>query len=200
MKKQIISIVIFVLMAIPAFSQINFGVKGGLNLSKLSLDNKALTYERGPGFDIGAFVRLGIGDLMYIQPEVMYAVNPIDVQFDLINGIEIGQDNSLKSIDIPINVGVKFGSDGVNIRAFAGPRFGFAVNKIFAIEEYSDAIKTSTFSFGGRAGVGIDFLFLSLDLLYDYSFTKGFEFTYSYFTEEMNPHLNCIKLQLGLKF
>jgi hypothetical protein len=81
--KKLLVILFAVLIAIPAFSQVKFGLKAGVSTSSLSMETlktitssstsytvDALT-EAKYGFHGGAFVRLSLLGI-YLQPELLF--------------------------------------------------------------------------------------------------------------------------------
>lgn len=150
MKKIIISLVAIVAMyATPSLAQLNFGVKGGLNVSNMSIDNSALDKSNRAGFFIGPTAKfklplIGLG----FDAAALY-----DQRDAKVNGESITQ----KSINVPINLRYTLGlGDLAGVYFAAGPQFGFNMgNKIFDIKSASDnlSLKKSNFSINLGAGV-----------------------------------------------
>ncbi|MES1214731.1 MAG: porin family protein, partial [Bacteroidota bacterium] len=70
--KKIISFFLFAFVAIAAYSQPLFGVKGGLNMSTVTgndIDNPKLH----PSFHIGGFANFMIAEKIAIQPELLFS-------------------------------------------------------------------------------------------------------------------------------
>ena len=104
MKKTIISMVVMAMFAVmPANAQgIAFGVKGGVNFTKMSIDDDAVKSESGG-----------------IQGAVMY---------EQANSKVDGEKIKRQSIIIPIDARVSFKfKEGAGIYLATGPQFGFNV-------------------------------------------------------------------------
>jgi len=120
MKKILLSI-IAVSLSLSAFSQVEWGVKAGLNLADISNIDKI--FEEGspsskmkPSFHIGAFADIRLNDFLSFQPELMYSRQgsffkagdeKLWIQFNYINLPLI-----LKlyvTEDLSVNVGPQFG-------------------------------------------------------------------------------------------
>ena len=80
MKKLIVLLTIS-LLALPAFSQLDWGIKAGLSTTSISMDdavNIGSTYDvqaikdASYGFHAGAFVRVSLLGI-YIQPELLFS-------------------------------------------------------------------------------------------------------------------------------
>jgi len=76
-------------------SNIGFGIKAGANFSKFTPDFRVggmdfLEYQRKLGFYAGGFLKVGISDKLYFQPELLFAVQGTGV---LIEDIEITDTN-----------------------------------------------------------------------------------------------------------
>lgn len=151
MKKIIISLVAIVAMyATPSLAQLNFGVKGGLNVSNMSIDNSALKKSNRAGFFIGPTAKfklplIGLG----FDAAALY-----DQRDAKVGGESITQ----KSINVPINLRYTLGlGDLAGVYFAAGPQFGFNVgNKLFGSDDSTFenlSLKKSNFSINLGAGV-----------------------------------------------
>ena len=146
-----------------AQAQVQFGIKGGLNVTSMSLDkDKLLDTENQAGFFIGPTVKftlpiVGLG----IDASALYDQREAKIKGD-------GDDKDITSarlktqaINIPINLryGVGLGSVA-NVFFFAGPQFGFNVgdkNKSIFQDVAEWKLKSSNFS----VNVGLGFTVLS---------------------------------------
>lgn len=147
-----------------AQAQVQFGVKGGLNVTSMSLDkDKLLDTENQAGFFIGPTVKftlpiVGLG----IDASALYDQREAKIKGD-INGNKVETSSKLKTqaINVPINVryGVGLGSVA-NVFFFAGPQFGFNVgdkNQSLLKDAAEWKLKSSNFS----VNVGLGFTVLS---------------------------------------
>lgn len=162
MKKIFTSAAIALAMlftANTAKAGINFGVKGGLNVTSMSISSKVLDSNNRAGFFIGPTVKftlplVGLGidaSALYDQREAKLAV---DVNG---NSQDLPTKNTLKTqaINIPINVRYSIGLGSVaNVLFFAGPQFGFNVgDKNHDLgANYEWKLKSSQFSVNVGAG------------------------------------------------
>lgn len=162
MKKFFTSAAIALAMlftANTANAGINFGVKGGLNVTSMSISSKVLDSNNRAGFFIGPTVKftlplVGLGidaSALYDQREAELAVDVDENQYVL------PTNNTLKTqaINIPINVRYSIGLGSVaNVLFFAGPQFGFNVgNKNKDLGAGSEwKLKSSQFSVNVGAG------------------------------------------------
>lgn len=120
MKKIFSTLVIMVclLLAVPAQAQVKFGLKGGLDVSKL--DNKV--GDNTTGFFVGPMIDvtlpiIGLG----IDVAALYSQS----------GLDVNNKNSekLKSIEIPVNLKWTLGlGSTLGVYVAAGPQFGFSIN------------------------------------------------------------------------
>lgn len=155
------------------------GLKVGMNTSKISTHMADYTPETVSSYQFGAFARINLGRI-YIQPEA-YS-NSKKGKVISVNDLGISTINSfnLKTVDVPVLLGLKIiDQKALNLRVLAGPTFSFATNESVKGQLTEDNLKNSFF--GWQYGVGVDFLFLSLDIrkesfsnnLYD---TPNFDF------------------------
>lgn len=148
-----------------AQAQVQFGIKGGLNVTSMSLDkDKLLNTENQAGFFIGPTVKftlpiVGLGidaSALYDQREAKAKIKGDGDEKDITSARLKTQ-----AINIPINVryGVGLGSVA-NVFFFAGPQFGFNVgdkNKSIFQDAAEWKLKSSNFS----VNVGLGFTVLS---------------------------------------
>lgn len=161
MKKVLSFIVLAVSLffANPAQAQIKLGVKGGLNVSNLKLDDDMWTADNKVGFFIGPMVKVTVPvtglsfdvAALYDQKEAK-----VKVADDVVGGTYNSTRVTQKFIDIPVNVRYGFGlSSLANIFLFAGPQWGINVgNKNFKWNKSSSySLKKANFSVNVGAGV-----------------------------------------------
>lgn len=161
MKKVLSFIVLTVSLffANPAQAQIKLGVKGGLNVSNLKLDDDMWTADNKVGFFIGPMVKVTVPvtglsfdvAALYDQKEAK-----VKVADDVVGGTYNSTTVTQKFIDIPVNVRYGFGlSSLANIFLFAGPQWGINVgNKNFKWNKSSSySLKKANFSVNVGAGV-----------------------------------------------
>ena len=151
--KKIFSVALLatMLFATSASAQIKFGVKGGLNVTSMSLDSKVLDASNQAGFFIGPTVKftlpiVGLGvdaSALYDQRSAKIGVEKNE------GGLSGEQTVKQQQIAIPINLryGVGLG-DAASIFFFAGPQFGFNVGdqdqKLWGVSDWK--MKSSNFS------------------------------------------------------
>jgi hypothetical protein len=168
----------------------NFGIKGGVTLNSLSYDQEAgLQAEANPGFNVGAFFRLYIGEKFYLQPEVAYSFGKFNFDVDPMDVLDgtVGQDietqfeASKQGVSIPVLFGYRVLDLKVaNLRVFAGPEFMISTGNFEQLTSDIQALgpnfdfDANAFGVSGLAGIGVDALMLSLDLRYSYPFTNNF--------------------------
>lgn len=190
MKKILLSAFLMLFGGV-AFSQllpsVQFGVKGGANLSKLSSDNTFSSDNRA-GYYVGVWTRLGAAGI-HLQPELyLSGKNATIVQ----NGIE--SDIKFTSLDVPVLIGTKLGAAGIGLRLNTGPVFSFILDDE---QKFGEAVgNVSRLDFKGQNiawqfGAGLDFGKLGLDLRYEAGLSKVHD----------NPDtkLNLFTLGLALK-
>ena len=109
-------------------AQVKFGLKGGLNVTNMSLNSEVFDADNQTGFFIGPTVKftlpiVGLGidaSALYDQRDAKITVED--------NGASVESKIKNQSINIPINLryGVGLGSTA-SVYLFAGPQFGFNV-------------------------------------------------------------------------
>ena len=137
-----------------ASAQIKFGLKGGVNVTDMSLNSSVFDASNRTGFFVGPTIKVqlplvGLGidaSALYDQREAKIKVGNTTTKETLRS----------QSINVPINLRYGWGlSSMANIFLFAGPQFGFNVgDKDQKITESSTwSVKNSNFSLNFGAGV-----------------------------------------------
>ena len=153
MKKIFTTIVLMaaMLVAIPAKAGVNFGIKGGYNITNFSLSNLSdnVAKDNQQGFFIGPSLKIGI-PVLPIGFEVAALYDQRDAKAD---GTTISQ----KSINIPVNVRYELGlGDMAGIYFAVGPQFGFNIgDKTFSFKNVSNDYKLKDSNLSLNLGAGV---------------------------------------------
>jgi hypothetical protein len=183
------------LLILPAFSfaqgGFQIGVKGGVNLSKLSFGNFITTgtnsngspnvsidgqtfrnsisdsYNSRTGTSFGIYTRFGRN--LFLQPELLYSTR--SGSFDIIrNGVTQTVKVTNTSFDIPILLGLKGGP----LRVMAGPVVSLRIDDNQrlgeAIRQYTNGTLNDAWSkayYGYQIGGGLDIGSFGLDVRYE---------------------------------
>ena len=147
--------------AMPSQAQIKFGLKGGLNITDMSMDSKVLDASNRTGFFIGPTVKftlpvVGLG----IDAAALYDQRESKLKGE-VNGTEADLNTKVtqQAINIPVNLRYTFGlGNTAGIYLAAGPQFGFNVgDKNFDMMEVANyKLKSSNFSVNLGAGASMD--------------------------------------------
>lgn len=148
MKKSILFAAVLSLFCLTAQAQlpIKFGLKGGLNITNVKFDETVIQKDNRTGFFIGPMAEFTI-PVVGIGADIAVLYDQRGVEKD-------GEKETMKSIDIPINLKYTLGlGDFAGIYLATGPQFAFNVgdDKLFKAENYK--MKSSTFSWNVGAGV-----------------------------------------------
>ena len=183
--KKLAAILFVVLISIPAFSQIKFGLKAGVSTTSLSMPTiKTVTSGTTSftvdgltaakyGFHGGAFVRLTFFGV-YIQPELLFSTRTNEYTVTNVTNqaspVAYVAKQSFNKLDIPVMLGFKLGP----LRLNAGPTGSLLINSpksIITNPDYKNNYNRMTI--GYQAGLGFDLLnFLTFDLRYEGNLKK----------------------------
>lgn len=145
MKKVILCLVIVSLTTLGASSQVNFGLKAGMNISTLRGDGvgKAKSLI---GANVGAFVNIPVSTMFSFQPEVLYSME--GAKEDVLNTKIM-----LNYVNIPLML--KY-TDASGFFGELGPQIGFLTSAKSKINgntaDIKDLFKSTNFSLGIGAG------------------------------------------------
>lgn len=146
-------VAVALVFATPADAQVKFGLKGGLNVSNMSLSHEVLESSNRMGFFVGPTLKVTL-PLTGLSADISALYNQSDAKLD-------DKTVSHKYIDIPLNARYGIGLGSVGLFAFAGPQVSFNVgNENFnfsSTDSYKSTfqMKKSLFSVNVGAGVTI---------------------------------------------
>ena len=194
----------------------NFGFKGGYNYSSFNGDvAKDNTLKGLSGFYVGALLELPLGDVISIQPEVIYsrqgAAWEKDYNIPILGKGSLKNDLRLDYLNIPVMAKVNLGP----LFLQGGVQFGFLVGKP-EVGRYITNVRMGTlldkdsynsFDFGVGAGLGFNFnrRFFA-EARYTHSLTNVFDPNDDYFKasgigSNNNNFKNAVlSIGLGMKF
>jgi len=181
MMKKFILIVFSVLIVLPAFSQVKFGLKAGLSTTNLKMaDLKTLTSGETEyvvdaikganyGFHGGAFVRFSMLGF-YVQPELLFASRTDEYSVTELENPTVVVKQQFNELDLPIMLGLKVGP----LRLNAGPSARLLINSPKDLINDPDFKSMyNSLTFGYQAGIGVDIIKrLTIDLRYEGSLQK----------------------------
>lgn len=175
MKKVtgLVLVILMVFIAVPAKSQLKFGVKGGLNISSVHMNSDILKADNVTGFQIGPMIEttiplIGIG----LDAAILYSQKGVDMKTE---GTVTSTSMKTDYLDIPVNLKWKFGIPLVKAYLSAGPYVGFRVggDKIWNV--LGEQIKAKNFSAGLNFGVGAELIsHLQVGLNYGLGLTDNY--------------------------
>ncbi len=181
-------VAVALMMAAPAQAQIiKFGVKGGLNLSKISFSEPDLKGDNQTGWFIGPMAEftiplVGIG----VDAAALYSQSKLAVDSSHPKA-------TLKTIEIPVNLKWTFGlGSTLGVYLAAGPKFGFNVgNKNIGDFVKWDLEKSNT-SFNVGAGLK---LIKHLQLGVNYNFALSDVAVYDATIESSSSNAEPLKVK-----
>ena len=164
-------------------SEVNFGIKAGVNFSTLKTGLDAVSDKSGKiGFNVGIFARTG--NNLFFQPELNYVTFSDKYRFNN-NAYEA----KFRQLNVPLMVGYKLvNTSEFNFRVSAGPDLYYNLKKPVAPEGFD----YKKFSAGGVLNAGVDIGPLALDARYSLGLKK--------INSELGQKANIFSLTAGFKF
>lgn len=160
------ALAVALMTASTAQAQIKFGLKGGLNVTNMSLSKDVVKADNQTGFFIGPTVKftlpiVGLG----IDAAALYDQRDAKLKADG----ETSETFSQRSINIPVNVryGIGLGSMA-SVYLAAGPQFGFNVGK----KNYEDDFSFEKSNLSVNLGAGVS-LIKHIEVGFTYNIALG---------------------------
>jgi len=176
MKKLIfIAVAAFFLVQTSNAQLFNWGIKGGIGFSSLSINDitgisdgtdvyDLVTGDGVMGYHVGVQTRINIA-MIYVQPEIYWNAGGGTLEQVMDGGTTEILEVKFNRIDVPLLVGAKLGPVRLNI----GPVGSYVINETnegstgdFDYELYVDAM-----NWGWQGGIGVDLSKLSVDVRYE---------------------------------
>ena len=200
MKKLLLALGLFVATAATTQAQVlpsvQFGVKGGVNLSSLSNSGSTFSASNRAGYLGGIWARFGALGFNF-QPELYVTSKNVDINSS--NGASSSA--KFTSIDVPLLLGGKIGAFGLGGRFYAGPLMSFAINRdgnsFGSAAGNAVNLRYKDANFAVTAGAGIDIRRISIDLRYEAGLTKQ---EYLDGPNSIKTRVSLFNLSLGYAF
>ena len=188
----------------------NFGFKGGYNYSSFNGEvAKDNTLKGLSGFYVGALLELPLGDVISLQPEVIYSRQGAAWEQKKILG-EFKKDLKLDYLNIPVmakvNLGPLFLQGGVQFGFLVGkPETSSTVNGL-RVTEQVDKDAYASFDFGVGAGLGVNLSqHFFVEARYTHSLTNALDpnnnsLKNAHISDDNNFKNAVLSLGLGVKF
>ncbi len=176
MKKLVVVLMMLLLMISPANAQVRLGIKGGMNLSKLTFDKDVVSSNNRAGFFVGPifYVDLpflpGFGfDLAAIYDRKGTTMTAV------IDDQKYEKKGYVQFLDVPIDINYKISfTRGFAIYGSTGPQFSFNLKqddfKTIVDQRANYKIKDSNFSW--NVGFGMEII-RHFRLGYNYNIALG---------------------------
>lgn len=179
MKKVIALVVLAAAMTLTAQAQgIKFGVKGGLNITKMTFSKDIVSSDNKTGFFVGPSLKLSLPLGFGADIAALYDERSADVTG--YNPESSGSGNETikqKSIQVPLNLRYNIGlGSSAAVYLAAGPQFGFPVSdKVYDTKFGEYRLKDANLSINFGAGLTL-MGHLELGVTYNLAAGKSGEF------------------------
>lgn len=174
MKRIVTLTVLAVAMMVTVQAQgLKFGVKGGLNITQMSVSKDVVKSDNQTGFYFGPTVKLSLPLGFGVDIAALYDQRSAKVDGNVPAGISAGDEKiTQKSLNIPVNARYNIGLGGAaGIYLAAGPQFGFPVgDKVYNTKAGEYRLRDANLSINLGAGV---YLLKRLEVGFTYNLAAG---------------------------
>lgn len=177
MMKKVLAVLLVSCILLPLYSQVKFGLKGGVSTTNLKMDDFKLNADttinaiKGAnfGFHAGAFLRFSLLGV-YLQPELLFTSRTDEYKIEDFENPATIIKQQFNQLDFPVMLGFKAGPVRIN----AGPSARLLINSpkdLINDPDYKTMFNNLTF--GYQAGLGFDIAKkVTVDLRYEGSLQK----------------------------
>ena len=181
MKKIVSLVLLLTAMTLSLQAQgVKFGLKGGLNISKMSLNKDVIKSDNQTGFYVGPTVKISLPLSFGLDIAALYDQRSADVETGTSTASGSNQTTpatgtekiTQKTLNIPVNLRYNIGLGGsAGIYLAAGPQFGFPVgDKVYNTKVGEYRLKDANLSINFGAGV---YLLKHLEVGFTYNLAAG---------------------------
>ncbi|MXV37432.1 outer membrane beta-barrel protein [Flavobacteriaceae bacterium Ap0902] len=185
--------VIFCLIAVYGTAQVTYGLKAGVNVSKI--DEVHTGSEKRVGAYFGGFATIPInneGNQFYIQPEVLYSMMGEKEEFTDGRTTDVNIDY----LSIPVLFKAYFSEQDTEFFGEIGPQLGFLISK--DLPETDAVYDYKSTDFGAVVGIGFSYLRnWEANARFYYGFTDIIEWEN---TKGKDPHNINSNVSLGIAY
>ena len=102
--KSFLLVIGLFLLTIPAYAQLSFGLKGGVNVAEFSIKDQGATIPQSSinGFTLGAVLEISLTDNIFIQPEAVFLQKGSELNTSI-----TGLKTNVNYLDIPLLLKLK---------------------------------------------------------------------------------------------
>lgn len=168
MRKAFIIVMLLIAVSCPSKmdAQVKLGLKAGLNLTDLSLDEEIIDSKNRNGYFFGPTLTVDLPVLFGFDISALYDRREM----------ELGESMTLvkqQLIAVPVNLKIRIGSNNtLEAFAFAGPQFNFSIGDKTKLIDESKEWKLKESSFSVNFGLGAT-LFRNLQITANYNIASG---------------------------
>ena len=204
MKKVIALVVLAAAMTLTAQAQgIKFGVKGGLNITKMTFSKDIVSSDNKTGFFVGPSLKLSLplgfgADIAALYDERSADVTGVSSSTSYIVSTASTETIKQKSIQIPLNLRYNIGLGSMAaVYLAAGPQFGFPVSdKVYDTKFGEYRLKDANLSVNFGAGLTL-MGHLEVGFTYNLAAGKSGEFTS---IKDIDTHNNAWQISAAYFF
>lgn len=168
-----ISFLFFCILSKSQGQDVGFGVKGGLNLSSLNLEDPEASYDSRTGYHLGIFLR-GRFDKVAIQPELLLYTQSGDIESSLFGTAQ----ESFSYLTIPVIIKL-YPVGGLNLQF--GPQFGFLLDGERKYDTFFGSGSQDITAYYDKSDISV-----ALGAGYDFGFGLGIDVRYNLGIKDIN--------------
>jgi len=207
MKKIVSLVLLLTAMTLSLQAQgVKFGLKGGLNISKMSLNKDVIKSDNQTGFYVGPTVKISLPLSFGLDIAALYDQRSADVETGTSTASGSNQTTpatgtekiTQKTLNIPVNLRYNIGLGGsAGIYLAAGPQFGFPVgDKVYNTKVGEYRLKDANLSINFGAGV---YLLKHLEIGFTYNLAAGKSGEFSGWND-VDTHNNAWQIGAAIYF
>ena len=129
MRIMILTLLALILTFGLVHAQSVFGVKGGMNISRVTGDDSPVSADSHLGWHGGLLMRLYVSESLVLQPELLYTQKGYNYKYtDSVANVDYRIRDSFDYVELPVLLKLNVNAGDVGLQPYAGAAVSYLVN------------------------------------------------------------------------
>jgi hypothetical protein len=129
MKYIILALLVITMSFGLVYAQSVFGIKGGMNISRIAGPDAVGSSDSHLGFHMGALIQYNLMKSLVLQPELLYTEKGYNYKYsEEFTNIDYSVHNSFDYIEVPVLIKLNVAVEDIQFQPYLGPAVSYLIN------------------------------------------------------------------------